>query len=282
MKIRFRAKCASGSRKDLTPSRLLPLFNVILFLLFYVFLQVGESEDEILFEGATGGKTHQMVTHRMMSHPIGTYGLVTHNMRNLHDMPGNITRGFMDGEMRQWVTNEYESSQKLKGKNGQSDDLSNGGMNGAVLLMSKLSPKYLRKLVGDVYYNKINQLPKDIRPNDLFLIWNDIYRMEKNEFSIVEEDLWLACCQLAEENRISRQSKTNEWLRVYKDISHDLMEKELNDFNDLLIFISHGSFTKLDFTLFIYYKTISWRTFREALYRKWVKVLVRNFEAYRR
>ncbi|GAB65379.1 phist protein [Plasmodium cynomolgi strain B] len=287
MKIRFRSKCASDRRKDFTPSRLLPLLNVFLLILFYVVLQ-----DEQLCEEATGGKTHQMVTremathqmaaYRVMSHRMRTHRLRPHRMRSLDDVSRKGIRGCMDEETIQWVKNEYGLSQKLKDKNCESDDESNETGNGAVLSISKLSPKYLKKLVGEVYYDKINELPKNIKADDLFSTWHDIYGMEKNEFSSVEEDLWLACCGLAAERRVSKKNKINEWLRVYKKLSHDLMKKEVNDFNDLLIFMDNGSFTKLDFTLFVYYKSISWRTFKKALFKRWKKVLIRNLDVHRR
>ncbi|CAG9481229.1 Plasmodium exported protein (PHIST), unknown function [Plasmodium vivax] len=277
MKFRFRPKCASGSGEGFTPSRLLPLLKVILLALFYVLLQ-----DEQPSEGAPGGKTPRVVTYRMMSHRIRTYRLRSHRMRNLDDVSRKGIRGCMDAETIQWVKNEYGLSQKLKEKNGESDDESSEAVNGAVLSMSKLGPKYLKKLVGELYYNKINDLPKNIKANDLFSIWNDIYCLEKNEFSTVEEELWLACCQLAAERKIPQKKKINEWLKVYKSLSHDLMKKELNDFNDLLIFMDNGSFTKLDFTLFVYYKSISWRTFKKTLFKRWRSVLVRNLDACRR
>ncbi|SBT32599.1 phist protein [Plasmodium ovale wallikeri] len=116
--------------------------------------------------------------------------------------------------------------------------------NGAVIKLSYVNSEYLKKLIGEEYYGRINGLSNQIDPNSLFSVWSDIYGREKNELCSIEEDLWYLCSKVAEKYKVSKRIKLQEWLKIYKKLLIDLMKKEFSDLHDLLVFMENDSCTR--------------------------------------
>ncbi|SBT72811.1 Plasmodium exported protein (PHIST), unknown function [Plasmodium ovale] len=154
--------------------------------------------------------------------------------------------------------------------------------NGAVIKLSYVNSEYLKKLIGEEYYGRINGLSNQIDPNSLFSVWSDIYGREKNELCSIEEDLWYLCSKVAEKYKVSKRIKLQEWLKIYKKLLIDLMKKEFSDLHDLLVFMENDSCTRVDFSLFVYFKLLSWKNLKRNLYNKWKHIILRTFKKYKK
>ncbi|SBS81355.1 phist protein [Plasmodium ovale curtisi] len=123
--------------------------------------------------------------------------------------------------------------------------------NGAVIKLSYINSEYLKQLIGEEYYGRINGLSNQIDPNSLFSVWSDIYGREKNELCSIEEDLWYFCNKIAEKYEVPKRLKLQEWLKIYRKLLIDLMKKEFSDLHDLLVFMENDSCTRSGIMMFV-------------------------------